>query len=88
MNKEFYITAAGKTGLSSKENDEVLSALRSARRESEIPELHYEYNKHPRIFGKDPVYLRPKSGSVKRTAVLVRKAIRKRFGNKYAVRLG
>ena len=85
MAKEFAVSVKGKSGLSGKENSEVIAALRQAKAAGEIPRLSFEYNSHPKFFGKDPLYLSPKTGDVKRAAVKVRTALRKRFGDKYSV---
>ena len=87
MAKEFAVAVKGKSGLSSKENKDVITALRQARTAGEIPGLSFEYNPHPKVFGKDPLYLSPKTGDVKRAAVQVRTALRKRFADKYSVYL-
>ncbi len=87
MVKEFAVSVKGKPGLTSKENSEVINALRQARVAGELPRLSFEYNPHPKLFGKDPLYLSPKTGDVKRVAVKVRTALRKRFGSKYSVHL-
>jgi len=85
--KEIAVTRKGKTGLSGEETKEVLSAIRSARGRGQLPAMSYEYNPHPRIFGKDPIYLIPKNADVKRTGVKVRAVLRQRFGDKYSVYL-
>ena len=87
MTREFAVSVKGKSGLTSKENSEAINALRQAKVAGEIPGLLFEYNPHPKIFGKDPLYLSPKTGDVKRAAVQTRTALRKRFGSKYSVYL-
>ena len=85
--KEISITK-GKQGLSKSENKEVITALRAARGREEIPALTFEYNRSPLFFGKDPLYLEPKTADLRRTAVKVRTVLRRAFGNKYSVHLG
>ena len=84
---EFAISRKGKLGLSSAENKEVLKALREWKDDGLIPSLTYKYNAHPGIFGKDSIYAKPKTGSVSRTAVIVRRLIRRTFSSKYTVYL-
>lgn len=86
--KEFFVVPRGKMGMSSKENNEVLAVLRAARLRGELPPLQYEYNKHPTLWGKDPLYLHPKSGvDVARTGVRVRTVLRREFGSRFSVKL-
>jgi len=87
MTKEFAVSRKGKMGLTKQEIAEVLSAIRSARAKGEVPALSYETNQRPGIFGKDPIYLTPKSAELKRTAVKVRQVLKQRFGDKYTVYL-
>ena len=77
----------GKVGMSGGENNEVLAILRRARARGELPSLTFEYNKHPRIFGKDPLYIYVKGASLGRTGVKIRTILRKAFGSKFLVRL-
>jgi len=85
--RELSVTPRGKAGMSNRNNTEVIAALRKAKARGEIPSLTFEYNPHTILFGKDPLYLRPKSGDLKRVAVKVRRSLRKAFGSKYTVRL-
>ena len=86
--QEIAITPKGKSGMSGKDNDAVLVVLRKARAQGVLPAMSFEYNKHPRVFGSDPLYLLPKGADLKRTGVKVRSVIRQAFGDKYSVRLG
>lgn len=85
---EIEITPKGKRGMSGKDNDAVLAVLRRARTQGVLPSMSFEYNRHPRIFGSDPLYLTPKGADLRRTAVKVRSVIRGAFGDRYSVRLG
>ena len=87
MPKEFAVSRKGMSGLAKQEITEVLSALRLAKTQGELPALSYEVNQHPGIFGKDPIYITPKSADSKRTAAKVRQILRRRFGDKYTVYL-
>lgn len=77
----------GKAGMSGSESNEVLAVLRQARARGELPSFTFEYTKHPRIFGKDPLYIYAKGASPGRTGVKIRAIIRRAFGSKYSVRL-
>jgi len=74
-------------GLSSREAKEVIDLVRQAKHAGEVPAMSYEYNPHSRFFGKDPVYFQPKTADLRRTAVKLRKVLRKRVGLIYNVRL-
>ncbi len=84
---EFAVSRMGKGGLSRQEISEVLATLKLAKAKGEIPPLTYEASSHSRLFGKDPIYLSPKSADLKRTAVKVRMLLRRKFGDKYSVYL-
>ena len=86
MSKEFVVNRKGKTGLSEQETDDILAVLRLAKQRGELPALEYERSRS-RLFGKDPIYLKPKSADLKRTAVRVRTLLRQKFGDKYSVYL-
>lgn len=85
--REIAVNRKGKSGLSKAEISEVLSAIRSARRKGLLPDLTLVYNPHPDFLGKDPIYLKPKSADLKRTAVKVRAIIRTKFADKYDIYL-
>ncbi len=85
--KEISINIKGKSGLSRGQINEVLGVIREARNKDKLPAMSYEYNPHTLIFGKDPLYLKPKTASLSRTGVQVRRIIREHFGNKYTVQL-
>ena len=87
MSKKFAVSIKEKNGLTKQEIAEVLSVIKLARAKGELPALSYEVNQHPRIFGKDPVYLTPKLADVKRTAVKTRQVLKRKFGDKYTVYL-
>ena len=85
--REMSVTPRGKSGMSSRENTEVIAALRKAKARGEIPGLTFQYNPRTTLFGKDPLYLSPKNADLKQTAVKVRRVLQKSFGNRYSVKL-
>ena len=87
MAREIAINIKGRNGLAGIEIDEILETLREAKARGILPPLTYEANRRTRLFGKDPMYVRPKTGSLGRTAVKIRKVLRSQYGNKYSVRL-
>jgi len=86
MAKGMSITRNSK-GLSKSEVNEVLSSLKRAKAKGLLPSLSYEYNPHTLLFGKDPLYVKPKAAPLARTAVKVRQVLRSEHGSKYSVRL-
>ncbi len=87
MKREITITRNGK-GLSKSEVNEVISTLRKAKAEGKLPSLTYEYNPRTLLFGKDPIYITPKTAPLERIGVKIRAILRGKYGSKYSVRLG
>lgn len=85
--REIAVDRGGGKGLSNTEINEVLKVIRAAGQLRKLPEMTCEYRGHPRIFGKDPLYLKPKSADLRRTAVKVRTVLRAKYGSKYSVHL-
>ena len=85
--REIAVDRGGGKGLSSSEVDDALKVIRAAKAQGKLPAMTYEYNPHTRIFGKDPLYLKPKSADLRRTAVKVRTVLRAKYGSKYFVHL-
>ena len=81
------IMEKGKGGLSGVQVTNILGILRQAKNKGVLPPLSYQYNPRTKLFGRDPLYVRPKSGSVMRVGVKVRNIIREKFGAKYSVRI-
>lgn len=85
--KQIIIDIKGKQyGLKKSEIKEVINGLKDARDKREIPSISFEYRK-VFISGREPIFIKPKTNTLKHTASRVRLAIRKRFGSKYRVGL-
>ena len=87
MKRKLSVTEKGKGGLSQNQAESILVALKQAKARGGLPPLSYEYNPHSRLFGRDPLYVWPKSGGAARVGVKIRNIIRGKFGGKYSVRL-
>lgn len=90
--KEIFIDRKGAKGLAPIEIDEILATLREAKNKGLLPALTYEANRRTWLFGKDPMYVWPKSGitsklALGRIAVKIRKVLRSQYGPKYSVGL-
>ncbi len=85
--REISISRPGGKGLSTPEIREVLASLSTAGRKGDVPRMTYRYNPHTTLLGKDPLFLRPKTADLARTAVKVRGVLRRQFGGKYLVHL-
>ena len=82
-----YIFPKSGVGLTSAENKEVLTTLENAQHSRKLPPILILYNKHPRLFGKDPIEVRAKTLTAGRLRVKIRDILRDKFGDKYKVQL-
>lgn len=83
--KEFAINRPERTGLSKQQIEEVMRVLRSEKAKGNLPAMSFEYKLRPGLFGKGPIYVRPKNAELRRTVTKVRRILRGKFGSKYTV---
>ena len=87
--RQIAINPKGKTGMSTQDISVVRAILKAATRRGELPFLTYSHKEthYNLAFRKDPLYIEPKHVDLKRTAIKVRRIIRRAFGDRYTVRL-